>query len=251
MARAPRSYSGVLGAFWILGLVGWGLNVTAVWYGLRTVASWTGVCRAPTHMEFIESLLSFMQPVVASRMPPPNPKRADGAYEGCIVLCNHVNWADFVLDIAFLPRGVYVSRNLLKLVFFPGSLIRDWLFSDMVYFKRGSKDAKKPLYDAVARKCAEGRSVIVYAEGTRNDKQTKKPLKVGLIKLAYDRGIPLYVSMVSNKGGLVDEKHLRVTFGATVRHVVSGLVLPKDHETLESFVAASQGAWDEVWDKIH
>ena len=69
-------------------------------------------------------------------------------------------------------------------------------------------------YDAVAAKCAEGRSGIVYAEGTRNPTGEKMPLRVGLIKLAYDRRIPLYVSMVSNKYDIVDEKRLRVTIGA-------------------------------------
>ena len=54
----------------------------------------------------------------------------------------------------------------------------------------------------------------------------------------------------------VGEQHTSSNFErkrsrSQVRHVVSGLVLPKDHKTLESFLAASQRAWDEVWDKIH
>ena len=93
--------------------------------------------------------------------------------------------------------------------------------------------------------------MIVYAEGTRNNTGERMPLRVGLIKLAYDRRIPLYVSMVSNKYDIVDEKRLRVTIGAKVRNVMSDLVRPEDHADLTSFIDAAQGQWDAVWDKTN
>ena len=128
------------------------------------------------------------------------------------------------------------------------------MFSDMIFFKRSKtvdSNAKKDLYDRVAQKCQDGRHVIVYAEGTRNTTGVQKPLKVGLIKLAYERGIPLYVSMVANKEAIVDEKRLSVTFGAEVRNAMSGLVRPGDHADFASFLQAAQGAWDGVWARTH
>ena len=92
--------------------------------------------------------------------------------------------------------------------------------------------------------------MIVYAEGTRNNTGERRPLKVGLIKLAYDRGIPLYVSMVSNKYGIVDEKRLKVTLGARVRNKMSGLVRPEDFDGLDAFLDAAQAAWDATWDRL-
>jgi len=244
---APRRYTGPLAAFWIFLLVAWGLNATAISMGVRTVLSRVGLCKKPTHMDFLQALMAFLQPVIVERGKPPSE-------EGCIVLCNHVNWADFVLDIVFLPRGVFVSRNALYIVFWPASFLRDWMFSDMIFFKRSKhvdSKAKQELYDRVADKCKGGRHVIVYAEGTRNNTGVQKPLKVGLIKLAYERKIPLYVSMVANKEAIVDEKRLSVTFGAEVRNAMSGLVKPGDHADFPSFLKAAQGAWDEVWGRTH
>ena len=244
---APRRYTGPLAAFWIFLLVAWGLNATAISMGIKTVLSRLGLCKAPTQMEFLQALMAFLQPVIVERGKPPSD-------EGCIVLCNHVNWADFVLDIVFLPRGVFVSRNALYVVFWPASFLRDWMFSDMIFFKRSktvNSKAKQDLYDRVAQKCQDGRHVIVYAEGTRNNTGVQKPLKVGLIKLAYERNIPLYVSMVANKEAIVDEKRLSVTFGAEVRNAMSGLVKPGDHADFASFLQAAQGAWDGVWARTH
>ena len=244
---APRRYTGPLAAFWIFLLVAWGLNATAISMGLKTLLSKLGLCNKPTHMDFLQALMAFLQPVIVERGKPPSD-------EGCIVLCNHVNWADFVLDIVFLPRGVFVSRNALYIVFWPASFLRDWMFSDMIFFKRSKhvdSKAKQDLYDRVAGKCKDGRHVIVYAEGTRNNTGQKKPLKVGLIKLAYERDIPLYVSMVANKEAIVDEKRLSVTFGAEVRNAMSDLVRPGDHADFPSFLSAAQGAWDEVWGRTH
>ena len=244
---APRRYTGPLAAFWIFLLVAWGLNATAISMGVRTLLSKLGLCNKPTHMDFLQALMAFLQPVIVERGTPPSD-------EGCIVLCNHVNWADFVLDIVFLPRGVFVSRNALYIVFWPASFLRDWMFSDMIFFKRSKhvdSKAKQDLYDRVAGKCKDGRHVIVYAEGTRNNTGIQKPLKVGLIKLAYERDIPLYVSMVANKEAIVDEKRLSVTFGAEVRNTMSGLVKPGDHADFPSFLSAAQGAWDGVWARTH
>jgi len=248
---ADKHYKGVFAALWICYLLLVGLNLSAIGFAIKTLLSFVGLCARPTHRDFLEALMAYLRPKILERGDPPTPKTAAGGERGCVVLCNHVNWSDFVLDIVFLPGGVYVSRNVLKIVFFPGSFIRSWLFDDMIYFSRGSKDAKRPLYDAVADKCAAGRHVIVYAEGTRNTTGERKPLKVGLIKLAYDRGIPLYVSMVSNKYAIVDEKRLRVTLGAEIRNVVSGLVRPEDFDGLDAFLAAAQAKWDETWDKMH
>ena len=244
-------YSGVRAVGFLVYLLLVGLNLSAVGFLFRKLGSLVGLCAAPTHTEFIERLMSCIRPVIGARGVAPRPVDEDGKLRGCVVLCNHVNWSDFVLDIAFVPDGVYVSRNVLKLVFFPGSLIRSWLFGDMIYFSRGKKDAKRPLYDAVAAKCAEGRSVIVYAEGTRNPTGEKMPLRVGLIKLAYDRGIPLYVSMVSNKYAIVDEKAFKVTLGETIENKMSKLVRPEDFADLQAFLAAAQAEWDAVWAALH
>ena len=55
------------------------------------------------------------------------------------------------------------------------------------------------------RSVSEKRAVIVYVEGTRNPSRKKIPLKMGLVKLAYEKNIPLFVSMTSDKCDIFDE----------------------------------------------
>lgn len=123
-AMVEKSHSGLSAGLFIAYLLSVGLNLSCLWFALKKVLSLFKLCAAPTHSEFTSTLMSCLKPEILERGTPPNPMGKDGNVEGCIVLCNHVNWSDFVLDIVFLPKGVYVSRQILKLVFFPGSFLR-------------------------------------------------------------------------------------------------------------------------------
>lgn len=236
-----RRYEGGWGVLYLVYLVVIGLHGTTMWYFLNYIVRRLVLRQAgPSHDNFVRSLLHFLGPVIAEVSPAPSES-------GCMVLANHVNWSDFVIDICLIPRGVYVSRNILKFLFFPGSIIRGIMFGDVVYFKRGWHTSKTRLYADVAAKISEGRSVIVYPEGTRNPKAHKLPLKLGLVKLAYERHIPIYVSMTSNKADICDENRKLVVLGVVIRNRKSNLVVPTDYDSFDAFVAAVQREWDALW----
>ncbi|KAJ8605826.1 hypothetical protein CTAYLR_000596 [Chrysophaeum taylorii] len=238
-----RRYEGVWGVLYIFYLVGVGLNLTACWFLVKTIVAVVLGRPKPKHSEFTEALLSFLSPkVLEVETAPTN--------DGCIVLANHVNWSDFVIDICLVPRGVYVSRNVLKFLFFPGSIFRDLLFGDCIFFKRGNKESKPQLYKQVVDKVNEGRSVIVYPEGTRNPSRKKMNLKLGLVKLAFKVGAPVYVSMTSNKETICDEHRKLVTIGVEIRNKKSNLIKPGDYDGLDDFIAEVQREWDRLWDDI-
>ena len=58
---APRRYTGPLAAFWIFLLVAWGLNATAISMGFKTLLSRLGLCKKPTHRDFLEALMAFLE----------------------------------------------------------------------------------------------------------------------------------------------------------------------------------------------
>mmetsp|Transcript_26338 Transcript_26338/g.88534 ORF Transcript_26338/g.88534 Transcript_26338/m.88534 type:complete len:264 (-) Transcript_26338:198-989(-) len=250
-----KHYKGVMGALYTVYLLVVGLNLTCVWFAVKKVLAtvFPGRVSIPTHRDFLTLLMGYLAPVVEILGEQPSLVDSAGKQRGFLVLCNHVNWSDFVLDIVFVDKGVYVSRSILKLVFFPGSLLRSWLYDDMIYFKRGGKSeaAKKAsnayLYEQVVKKCDEGRSVIVYAEGTRNPEGKRMPLRVGLIKLAYERKIPVYVSMLSNKPLCFDERRGMVTTGVPVKNKKSRVLEPTAFPDLPAFIDACQKEWDALW----
>lgn len=238
-----RRYDGLWGIAYLVYLVGFGLNLTATWFFVKTLWLRLRGKRGPTHQDFVEELMKFLGPEILEISPAPTE-------EGCMVLTNHVNWSDFVIDICLVPKGVYVSRNILKYLFFPGSIFRDWLYGDVVFFKRGWQASKARLYRDVAEKVAEGRSVIVYPEGTRNPRAEQLPLKLGLVKLAYERKLPVYVSMTSGKADICDEHRKVVTLGAPIRNRKSRLLAPTDFDTFQAFVAGVQLEWDKLWQEL-
>ena len=67
---AKRSYSGLRAGLFIVYLLVVGLNLQALWFAVRKVASLVGVGSAPTHMEWIESLMSCIAPVIAAALLP-------------------------------------------------------------------------------------------------------------------------------------------------------------------------------------
>mmetsp|Transcript_21456 Transcript_21456/g.69051 ORF Transcript_21456/g.69051 Transcript_21456/m.69051 type:complete len:239 (+) Transcript_21456:600-1316(+) len=222
------------GLFYILYFVFVYLNLTAVWfYGVSFF-------RRVTHGDFIVTLLAALAPELKSVAPMPTT-------EGCIVLANHVNWSDFVIDICLVERGCYVSRNVLWYIFFPGSWIRAKLFGDCVFFKRGKTSSKGPLYEQVEDKVREGRAVIVYAEGTRNPQRKKLPLKLGLVKLAYEKNLDVVISMTADKADIFDEHRFVVTFHVPIVNKKSDVLKPKDFHDLTAFVDTVQREWDRLW----
>jgi len=244
MRPAIRRYSGLRGLSYVLYLVWFGLEWTTLWFWGERIVSWVFRGRSrPSHEAYLKALMSYVDPrlVEIGRAP---------TEDGCIVLANHVNWSDFVIDMTLVPRPCLVSRNVLWYVFFPASMLRQLLFDDVIYFKRGTATARPQLYASVEAKVRQGRQVVIYPEGTRNPTAKRLPLKLGLVKLAYDRRIPVYVSMTHDKSEILDEHKKLVTLGMVVRNRKSNLVSPVDFDTLDQFLAAVQQEWDRLWDQL-
>lgn len=164
-------------------------------------------------------------------------------------MCNHVSFSDFVIDPLFLEDPVLVSRAKAWYAFLPAA-IGISLLDVAMFFQRYRKGDRQRLYDGVVARWEAGRTIIVYPEGRRNPAGKRLPLKVGLIKLAYERGIPVMVSLTSNKESVFSERALRASFGVAVHNYQSPIVEPRRCKDLAAFIEAVQRQWDGVWEKV-
>jgi len=94
-------YTSSFGLVFILYFVFVYLQVTALTFLVRWCLWKCGLSARPTHREFVEALLRALRPVIKECPPMPTE-------EGCLVLANHVNWSDFVIDICLVRQRFFV-----------------------------------------------------------------------------------------------------------------------------------------------
>lgn len=169
--------------------------------------------------------------------------------EKCIYLFNHRSWADFWIDYDTVGGACFISRKLLKYVLgFLGIL--GTTINDTIFFDRKDKKDKYKLYEKILKKI-NNRNIIVYPEGTRNTKNVSKPLKFGIIKLAYENNIPLQIIINNNKEKIFSQKKLLYFKNINSTYYVSEVIFPINHKTLEEFINYVQNKWDESWNQIY
>ena len=128
-AMVEKSHSGLSAGLFIAYLLSVGLNLSCLWFALKKVLSLFKLCAAPTHSEFTSTLMSCLKPEILERGTPPNPMGKDGNVEGCIVLCNHVNWSDFVFGCGRQSAEcVRLCRRILSTIRIIGRHPSDFVF---------------------------------------------------------------------------------------------------------------------------
>lgn len=120
-----------------------------------------------------------------------------------LALCNHVSWCDMFVDALVIDptRSFYVARRGTMALPMVAALN---LCDGACLFRKGSD--RKALYDTIHRWYKQGRIPIVYPEGTRNPTLRRLPLKLGMVKLAYDRDIPIVIYISSGKERVINER---------------------------------------------
>ena len=169
--------------------------------------------------------------------------------EKCIYLFNHRSWADFWIDYDIVGGACYISRKLLKYVLgFVGIL--GSTVNDLLFFNRNDTKDRHNLYKKILEKL-KIKNIILYPEGTRNIQNISKPLKFGVIKLAYDNNIPLQIIICKNKEKVFNLKKLEYTKNINCPYYVSKVIYPKNHIKLDDFIKYVENKWNESWNKLY
>mmetsp|Transcript_11612 Transcript_11612/g.42466 ORF Transcript_11612/g.42466 Transcript_11612/m.42466 type:complete len:176 (-) Transcript_11612:104-631(-) len=93
--------------------------------------------------------------------------------------------------------------------------------------------------------------LIVYPEGTRNQRPYSNPVKFGLIKYAYTRRIPCQVMISEGKERVWNEKIFATRLDKRVTVMYGKPMYPEDYATLEEFVEKFKESWYNAWATVY
>jgi 1-acyl-sn-glycerol-3-phosphate acyltransferase len=114
-----------------------------------------------------------------------------------VVMCNHQSqWETFYLQLLICPQATILKRELLWVPFFGWGLIL--LRPIAINRSKGSQALKTLLREGQAR-LADGISVVIYPEGTRQPPQTIGSFNLGGAMLAARAGVEV-LPIVHNSG---------------------------------------------------
>jgi 1-acyl-sn-glycerol-3-phosphate acyltransferase len=167
----------------------------------------------------------------------------------CIYLCNHRSWADFWTDFDIVGGACFISRNIMKKIL-PITALVAKKSGDTIFFNRGNTDSKYELYKKILEKIKK-RNVLIYPEGTRHTSNKSKPLKMGIIKLAYENNIPLQIIITSNKEKIFSQKNLTYNKNIHCKYYASEKISPSEYSSLSEFIESVQEIWNESWNEIY
>lgn len=117
--------------------------------------------------------------------------------EPCLVACKHQSaWDTLIFALLIKHPAIVLKRELLAIPLFGWFLAK----ADMVPVDRSAgAQALKTMLTRARQRIAEGRSVIIYPEGTRTAPGQKRPYHPGVYALYKDLARPL-VPIALNSG---------------------------------------------------
>lgn len=119
---------------------------------------------------------------------------------GQLVLANHISWLDVCVITAVCPATFVCKADVRA---WP---IIGWLVAqcETLFILRGSRQAAGHMNASISQALADGRTVVVFPEGTSSDGTTVLPFHAALVQSAIDGGheiVPLALRYVCANGG--------------------------------------------------
>lgn len=149
---------------------------------------------------------------------------------GHLILLNHVNEIDFAFDCLVIRRPFFANQQI------KSSFFAYWWMKAMgsqVFDYRQPKSIADSMRSLL--RLLDTTSYIVYPEGGNSYSEEIRPLKKGMIRLAYENGIPVYVVL---KSGL--SKFQLGSSDRSIGYKACGTVSPSDFGGWEPFHARIQ-----------
>jgi len=133
------------------------------------------------------------------------------AHAPCIYVSNHQSNIDIFVLISVLPLHTrFAAKQSLFKVPILGWALR---VSDFVPIDRANRARAIRSLDQAAAKIRGGRSVVLFAEGTRSPGDALAPFKKGPFHLALAAGVPIVPVAISGSGAVMPPGGLRVRPG--------------------------------------
>ncbi len=134
-----------------------------------------------------------------------------------VFVANHVSAFDIPVCVAALPPyGFLAKRELQKVPLF-GAAARA---VGVIFIDRGNRKAAFDALDDASRQVREGRSVLVYPEGTRGDGYALRPFKKGSFVLAIGADVPIVPVVIHGTIAVNPNGTLSATPGVVHVHIL-------------------------------
>ena len=142
----------------------------------------------------------------------------EGGYsrlQGAVFASNHVSWFDVFALAAILPRYSFVAKSELRKipVFGPAAGA-----AGIVYLDRENRKRAFESYKEAAGHVRDGRSVVVYPEGTRGYDYALRPFKKGPFVLAIASEAPVVPTVVYGARAVMPKGSFRIRPGVIHLH---------------------------------
>ncbi|HEY0776835.1 MAG TPA: lysophospholipid acyltransferase family protein [Gemmatirosa sp.] len=159
---------------------------------------------------------------------------------------NHVSWYDVLVLIAYLPRYSFVAKAELFRVPLFGPAARA---VGTIPIDRENRTAAFQSYDEAASRIREGRSVVVYPEGTRGTSYDIRPFKKGPFVLAIAAGVPIVPTLLHGTLEVLPRGSLRLRPGRVDVHLLDPI--PTAGLGYEARAALSARVHDRLAAELH
>jgi 1-acyl-sn-glycerol-3-phosphate acyltransferase len=135
--------------------------------------------------------------------------------EGVVYIANHVSWFDVFALAATLPRYSFVAKSELRKIplFGPAAAA-----AGIVFLERDNRKRAFESYKDAAVQVRDGRSVVVYPEGTRGHDYPLRPFKKGPFVLAIASEALIVPTIVYGGRDVMAKGRLRIRPGVIHLH---------------------------------
>ena len=173
----------------------------------------------------------------------------------CIYLANHRAWADFFIDMYLTEGRAFILSRYLVVYVFPLFAIPAMYIGAVFAFKRnkpGQHDALNKQLDDHLHDHPDFSGFVVYPEGTRNIKPDALPLKRGLIKYTWSRGLDVQVVIAADKEHVLSQKRFSASWGVEISVGYSEVISAKAYAgDFEAFYEEIKRVWDLEWERVY
>lgn len=134
-----------------------------------------------------------------------------------VVMSNHLSWADIVALFVGLPvmPGFLAKKELDKIPFLSAAL----RWGGHVLIDRGQHDRAMAALEEAAQQVRDGKTVLIFPEGTRGSSETIGTFKGGGFKLARAAQVPIVPVGLRGCRGVFPRESFLVRSGAIELHV--------------------------------
>lgn len=165
---------------------------------------------------------------------------------GAVYACNHVSWFDVFALAAILPRYSFVAKSELRKipVFGPAAGA-----AGIVYLDRDNRKRAFESYKEAAGHVRDGRSVVVYPEGTRGYDYPLRPFKKGPFVLAIASEAPVVPTIVYGTRAIMPKGAFRIRSGVIDLHFLEPI--PTAGLAYDARGELMTRVWERMNDALH